>query len=542
MKPISILLLLCWACIARAQEIIEPELSGERYNILWIVNEDMGPYIPAFGDSTVETPNLSRLAAEGVRYTSVFSPSGVCAPSRAAIALGMYPSHVGAHHMRTGGNPKFYPKTHPPYEAVPPPEAKMHGQYMRELGYYATNNAKEDYQFRKSIVCWDESSNQAHWRKGPKDKPFFSIFNLGITHESQIWVRANDSLWVPEDLPVPVPPYLPDTEVGRRDIRRMYSNIKIMDQQVGEILQQLEEDGLLEKTIIFWYPDHGGPLPRMKRLCYDSGLKVPMIIRFPGAQHAGKIDDRLISFIDFLPTLLSLAGMQPPAYLDGQAFLGKYRAAEDRTYIHAAGDRFDAKYDMIRAVRDHRFKYLRNYHPEKPYYLPVAYREQMPIMQELLRLRDAGQLTRNQAQWFRETKVPEELFDLYNDPHELYNLAGNPAYQAKLEELRTECDRWMAEIDDKGLMDEVDFVQTIWPDFKQPVTEKPVAVKHKRSVSLSCTTEGAAIGYQILDKDEEAAPAPWQVYMGPVNLPKGKKLVAKAHRLGYAVSEEVIVK
>lgn len=542
MKQISILLLFFGTYSGLCQEMIEPKLDSDRYNILWIVNEDMSSFIPSFGDSTIQTPNLSRLAAEGVRYTQVFSPSGVCAPSRAAISLGMYPSHIGAHHMRTGGNPKYYPNTHKPYEATPPPEVKMHGQYMRELGYYATNNSKEDYQYKKSIVCWDESSNKAHWRKGPKDRPFFSIFNIGVTHESQIWSRANDSLWIDENHPVPVPPYLPDNEVGRKDVRRMYSNIKMMDYQVGQILAQLEEDGLLEKTIIFWYPDHGGPLPRMKRLCYDSGLKVPMIIRFPGAQHAGKIDDRLISFIDFLPTLLSLCGVEPPTYLDGRAFLGKYRAKEDRTYIHAAGDRFDAKYDMIRAVRDHRFKYLRNYRPEKPYYLPVAYREQMPIMQELLRLRDAGELTRNQALWFRETKRPEELFDLENDPHELYNLAGNPAYADKLAELSAECDRWMSEIDDKGLIEEKDFVNSIWPDMKQPETQAPSVLKEKRMVRLSCSTEGAAIGYQIIGKKGKPNDEAWSIYQEAILLPKGKKLVAKAHRLGYAVSEAVEVK
>lgn len=542
MKHFSLIILLLGIHTGFSQEIIEPKLESDRYNILWIVNEDMGSFIPAFGDSTVETPNLSRLAAEGVRYTNVYSPSGVCAPSRAAISLGMYPSHVGAHHMRTGGNPKFYPKTHKPYEAVPPPEVKMHGQYMRELGYYATNNSKEDYQYKKSIVCWDESSREAHWRKGPKDKPFFSIFNFTVTHESQIWVRANDSLWIDENHPVPVPPYLPDNEVGRTDVRRMYSNIKMMDKQVGDILAQLEEDGLLEKTIIFWYPDHGGPLPRMKRLCYDSGLKVPMIIRFPGAQHAGKVDDRLISFIDFLPTLLSLTGTEPPEYLDGQAFLGKYRAEKDRDYIHAAGDRFDAKYDMIRAVRDHRFKYLRNYQPEKPYYLPVAYREQMPIMQELLRLRDAGELTRNQALWFRDTKSPEELFDLENDPHELYNLAGNPAYADKLAELSAECDRWMTEIDDKGLIEEKEFVNSIWPGMVQPTTSTPTFTKTKRTITLSCETDGAAIGFQIIGKKEEPNENAWSVYTGPINLPKKKKIVAKAHRIGYAISESVEIR
>ena len=263
-------------------------------NILWLVAEDLGPYLPSFGDSTVETPNLSRLAAEGVRYTHFFSPSGVCAPSRAAISTGMYPSGIAANHMRTAGNPKFFPKEIVPYEAMPPAGVKMHAERMREAGYYCTNNAKEDYQYKKNLMAWNESSKNAHWRNRPDGQPFFAIFNFEVTHESRIWAKANDSLWVDADLKVEVPPYLPDNEIGRQDVRRMYSNIKEMDAQVGKVLDQLEEDGLLESTIIFWYSDHGGPLPRQKRLCYDSGLHVPLIIRFPGQQRAGQIDAQLL--------------------------------------------------------------------------------------------------------------------------------------------------------------------------------------------------------------------------------------------------------
>ena len=508
-----------------------------RPNIVWLVAEDLSPYIPPFGDSTVATPNLSRLAAEGVRYTHVFSPSGVCAPSRAAIATGMYPSHIGAHHMRTGGNPQYFPEGMIPYEAVPPAEVKMHSEYLRRAGYYCTNNAKEDYQFRKPVTAWDESSNQAHWRNREEGQPFFAIFNFAITHESQIWARANDSLWIDPDKEVPIPPYLPDNEIGRQDVRRMYSNIAIMDAQVGKILDQLEEDGLMDSTIIFWYSDHGGPLPRMKRLVYDSGLRLPMIIRFPGQEHAGEKDDQLVSFIDFKPTILSLAGIQPPDYVDGRAFLGEYITKPERKYIHAAADRFDAKYDMIRAVRDHRFKYLRNFHPERGYYLPVSYREQMPVMQELLRMRDAGELNEIQAQWFRDSKPEEELFDTENDPHELKNLAEDPQYAEKLAELRAECDRWMKEIDDKGLMEEPEFLETIWPGQIQPQTATPEIQQKDGKVVISCQTEGASIGYQLLKDGEEKKS--WEVYTGPVDLTGFDKVRIVAHRIGFKPSPEV---
>ena len=533
--------------MACATEVREPQVASTgleldfQPNILWLVAEDLSPIIPPFGDSTVTTPTLSRLAAEGVRYTHVFSPSGVCAPSRAAIATGMYQNHIGAHHMRTGGNPRFLPPDVVPYEAMPPAGVKMHSEYFRKAGYYTTNNAKEDYQFKKPVTAWDESSREAHWKNRDPGQPFFAIFNFGITHESQVWARANDSLWVDEGLEVPVPPYLPDNEVGQRDVRQVYSNIKQMDKQVGDLLAELEADGLLDSTIVFWYADHGGPLPRQKRLLYDSGMHVPMMIRFPNKWRAGEVDDQLISFIDFKPTIMSLAGIEPPGYVDGQAFLGEYKAAEERAYVHGAGDRFDEEYDMIRAVRDQRYKYLRNFQPEKPYYLPVAYREQMPIMQELLRMRDAGELNEYQAQWFRSSKEEEELFDTVNDPHELHNLAGEEVHAAKLVEMRTELDRWMDEIDDNGRMVESEFVASIWPGLKQPVTEAPEATQSGGLVTLSTVTEGASIGYQLVPEGDVPGKR-WMLYTSPVQLEEGYALVAVAHRIGYVQSETIEMK
>ncbi len=300
-----------------------PSLS-QQPNILWLVAEDLSPIIPPFGDDTVATPNLTRLAGEGVSYTHAFSTSGVCAPSRAAIATGMYQNAIGAHHMRTTNIAGFGVEGVIPYEAVPPPFVKMYSQYFREAGYYTTNNAKEDYQFRKSLVAWDDSSNTAHWRNRVDGQPFFSVFNFGITHESQVWAQADNPLLVDEELDVPVPPYLPATQTTEGDIRQVYSNIVAMDQQVGEILQQLEQDGLLDNTVIFWYSDHGGPLPRQKRLLYDSGLHVPLIIRYPDGWHAGEEDDQLISFVDFKSTVMSLAGIEPPDYVNGRAFVGKH--------------------------------------------------------------------------------------------------------------------------------------------------------------------------------------------------------------------------
>lgn len=512
---------------------------GYRPHIVWLVAEDLSPVLPMYGDSTIETPHLSRLAAEGIVFERAFSPSGVCAPSRAALATGMYPTHIGAMHMRTGGSVAYLPAGHHAYEAQPGPEVKMHSEYLRRLGYYCTNNPKEDYQFRRGLMAWDESSGQAHWRNRAPGQPFFAIFNDNVCHESRIWTKAEDSLWIAADQPVPVPPYLPDNEVGRRDLRRMYSNIKEMDAQVGVRLAELEAAGLLDSTIIFWYGDHGGPLPRQKRLCYDSGLRVPLIVRFPDGWGAGTRDTNLVSFVDFLPTLLSLVGAAPPPHLDGQAFLGPYQAPP-RSYIHGAGDRFDGMTDMIRAVRDHRYKYLRNFRPDQGYYLPVTYREQMPIMQELLRLRAAGTLTEAQAQWFRSTKPEEELFDTWTDPHELNNLAAEPRYADKLAELRAECERWMSAVEDKGIQPERDYLATIWPGGQQPVTAPPVPGREGAALTLTCETPGASLGYQLLAPGDSLAPA-WAVYTEPIVVPTGRQLVAVAHRLGYAPSPPVYV-
>ena len=512
--------------------------ESSRPNILWLVAEDLSPYLAAFGDSTVVTPNISRLAAEGIRYTNAFSVSGVCAPSRAALATGMYPTRIGATHMRTMGNIKFLPEGIVPYEAMPSADVKMHSEYLRRAGYYCSNNPKEDYQFNKTLTAWDESSREAHWRNKKEGQPFFAIFNFQVCHESQIWARAEDSLWVADDLEVPIPPYLPDNEVGQRDMRRMYSNILEMDHQVGEILRQLEEDGYLDNTIIFWYGDHGGPLPRQKRLLYESGVKVPLIIRYPDKARAGEIDDRLVSFIDFKPTLLSLAGIEPPAYLDGRAFAGEYEAPSKRKYIHGAADRFDAQYDQIRMVRDSRYKYLRNYRPEQGYYLEVKYREQMAVMQELLRMRDNGELDEYQAQWFRESKPEEELFDTWQDPHELFNLAADPAYGEKLAELGKECDRWIEETGDMGLMNEHDYIESIWPGGIQPVTLDPVLSQKGQHISLSCETEGASIGYQVLSQGQLPAES-WTVYTESFDLDEGAQLVVVAHRIGYKPSNQM---
>ncbi len=535
-----------------------PEPTATRPNILWLVAEDLSPIVPPFGDTTVETPNLSRLAAEGIRYTNAFSVSGVCAPSRFTLATGVYTTSAGAHHMRTQ-----YNKAHleavglMPYEVVPPPRVRMMSEVLRAHGYYATNNEKTDHQFAPTVTAWDASGPTATWRDRPPGAPFFAVMNFVITHEGQVWAgrvscrtvryyrlfgsteedpfdcTGSDAPFpdhVRDDTAVPVPPYLPDTEVVRRDLRRVYSNIVELDRQIGVVLDALESDGLLDETIVVFYADHGGPLPRQKRLLYDSGIRVPLIVRFPDGRGAGTVRERLVSFVDFAPTTFSLAGIAPPDYLEGTAFLGEHEGAP-RDYVFAAADRLDAQYDMIRAVRDRRYKYLRNFRPEQGYYLPVAYREQMGSTRELLRLRDAGGLDAVQAQWFRSSKPEEELFDTWNDPHETENVAGRPEFRAQLVELRGALDEWMRETDDKGALTEAELLESFWPGRRQPVTATPVATRRDGLVTLTSATEGASIGYR-----PPGGESAWRVYVSPFEVDPGQEIEAIAHRIGFAPS------
>lgn len=549
------------------EKVVSPELPKQP-NILWLVTEDMGPYIPPFGDNTIATPNISRLAQEGVIYPNLYSTSGVCAPSRAAIATGMYPSSIGANHMRV--NSYTHVTGLPAYEAVPPPETKMISEWLRLQGYYCTNNSKEDYQFKAPKSAWDESSSYAHWRNRKKDQPFFAIFNFNETHESglfepyghrydqeRLYVAGDRSfkkrgngkkrmdeqettIHLPKDTKFNIPPYLPDTDVVKRDMWKTYNNIAEMDKQVGAILKQLEDDNLLENTIIFFYGDHGGPLPREKRLIYDSGLNTPMIIRFPNKLQSGTKDNQLISFVDFAPTLLSLVGVSPKKYMQGQAFLGAYKADKARQHIHAAADRFDGFTDAIRAVRDKQFKYIRNYRTNQGYYLPVSYREKIPTMQELLRLHAEGKLNDNQKQWFRTRKPKEELFDCVSDPFELNNVANNPKFKNKIIELRKEMDYWLKNIGDKPNLPESDLIKTLWQgSLEQPVTSNPIITISNNTLHISTETKGASIAYKIMGNDERPLDT-WSIYTKPLPLLSSKKksqIMVQAHRIGFKPSE-----
>ncbi|GAB3988398.1 sulfatase-like hydrolase/transferase [Spirosoma daeguense] len=515
-------------------------------NILWITCEDMSPRLSCYGDKDVKTPNLDQLAAEGIRYTHVYSTAGVCAPSRSAIITGMYQTSIGTQHMRTV---QLTPEASQQlkmkgYSAVIPETVRCFPEHLRKAGYYCTNNDKQDYQFLPPVTVWDESSKKAHWRNRPKDKPFFSIFNLMITHESQIWSRNQESLLVrPED--VAVPAYYPDTKTVRHDIARHLSNVMRMDSIVGTIIQQLKDDSLYDNTIIFFYSDHGDGLPFVKRELYDRGLRVPMIVRIPekfqlnGSKPKGSTDDQLISFVDLAPTILSLANIPLPTYLQGQAFLGKQRAKTARKYIFAGRDRMDLPVDRVRAVGDGRYKYYRNFMPEKPYYQDVTYRLSISMMTEMLQLRNEGKLNATQMMWFRPTKSTEELCDTQADPNEFTNLVESPVYTAKLTELRGQMDDWLKNVGDRSELPESEMIKQMWNGGSEPPkTATPELVKLGNTVRIRCATSGASIGYVL--KSGSTQSNTWRVYSGEkLALQPGDSLRIVAQRIGYQPSQIV---
>jgi len=528
------------ACTSQQKE----ENKSFSPSILWITCEDMSPRLGCYDDPLARTPNIDKLSTAGIRYTNVYSVSGVCGPSRSCLITGMYPTTTGAMHMRTMTRTASLSKITDPellaiptYEAVPAPEVRCFPEYLRAAGYYCSNNQKKDYQFREPVTTWDESSNKAHWRNRKPGQPFFAVFNITTTHESQVWKRANDPSYTkPED--VEVPPYYPDSPIIRKDIARHYDNIALMDERVGEILAQLKEDALEDSTIVFFYSDHGDGLPRAKRWIFDSGIKVPLIIKYPNAQFAGKTTDELVSFLDFAPTVLSLTGLDIPDYIQGQAFAGPEKA-ELREYIYCAHDRMDPAMENQRGVRDKRYKYIRNYMPERPYVQFLPYRDQMELMQELFRYEKEGLLNQTQSIWFQKTKPEEELYDTQTDPWEVNNLADDPGYKDILEKLREVHLKWKADTWDWGTIPETELIKRLWPpDGIQPTTAQPAfRIKDlengRMKVEIVSGTRGASIGYRIGDADK------WMVYHKPLELSKPVAIHAIAHRIGFNPSQEI---
>ena len=454
MKPCKVICLLitvlsCFLTTGKANE------ASGRPNILWLSCEDISAHLHCYGYPNARTPNLDRLAAQGTRYTNAFVTAGVCAPCRSAIITAMYQTSLGTHHMRC--------------KAELPPHVKPFPTYVREAGYYCTNSSKQDYQFKTPKGVWDESSGKAHWKKRPdKNQPFFAVFNYTGCHESGIASKGKyDSVTeglekIDRSVAVEsLPPYYPDTPIVREDWGRYYDVITAMDRWVGEHLQALEDAGEADNTIVVYWSDHGVGLPRAKRWLYDSGMHVPLIVRIPekyrvdGQGTPGTVSDQLVSLIDLGPTTLNLAGSKMPERVHGQAFLGANTPAP-RDYVYGARDRMDERYDIIRATRDKRYKYIRNYESFKTFYQYMNTPERGALMQEIRRVQSEGTANEGVAKFLTPSKPIEELYDTQIDPHEMNNLASDPQYKNILGRMRKTHLAWVLETRDLGLVPEAE--------------------------------------------------------------------------------------
>lgn len=438
---------------------VESDSTPRQPNILWISCEDISAHLGCYGDPHAITPNLDQLAVEGVRYSNAFTAAGVCAPCRSTIITGMYQNSIGTHHMRCNAKLPEWLKPFP--------------MYLREAGYYCTNNSKTDYQFKtpSASSIWDSSGRKGHWKnRKDNDQPFFAVFNFTGCHESGIAseskyksVTANltpDQRQTADTLTT-LPDYYPDTAVTREDWKRNYELITAMDAWAGELIQELKDADLYEDTIIIFWSDHGVGLPRAKRWLYDSGTHIPMIARIPksmrvdGQGKSGSIDPQLISSVDFGPTVLNLAGLPIPEQTQGRAFLGKNLTAP-RSHVYGARDRMDERYDIIRSVRDQRYRYIRNFEPLKPYYQYMNTPEKGATMQEIRKAEAAGNLSPAMALFSASIKPVEELYDLQNDPQEIHNLAEDPKQQERLKHMRTVLAAWQNDVGDIGLIPEAE--------------------------------------------------------------------------------------
>lgn len=418
------------------------EASSQRPNILWLVSEDNNPFIGAYGDPLAHTPTIDGLARQGVLFRNAYSNAPVCAPSRFGILTGVYPeSCAPANNMRANAKLPSILQTYP--------------ELLRRAGYYCTNNDKTDYNCDVDPArIWDDSSKTAHWRGRPTGAPFMAVFNTMTTHESQLF-RPTPGRVKPED--VRLPAYVPDTPGVRQDYASYYNLVAKMDGEIAARLAELEADGLAEDTIVFYYSDNGGVLPRSKRYCYDEGLRCALVVRVPPkwahlapAAPGGEVTDP-VSFIDLAPTLLALASLPQPATMPGTPLLGK--TWTPRQYAFGMRNRMDERYDCVRTVTDGRYRYIRNYMPHRPNGQVQAYEWLATGYQDWDRLYRAGRLDAIQRRFF-EPKPFEEFYDLTVDRDEIHNLIDEPAHRGRLARMRRALDRHMIAINDNGFIPE----------------------------------------------------------------------------------------
>jgi arylsulfatase A-like enzyme len=419
--------------------------SSEKPNILWLTSEDHGIEMGCYGDTLASTPNVDALAAKGMIFSFAWSNAPVCAPARTAIISGMYPSSTGSEHMRS---------------MVSMPEGtKMYPSFLREAGYYCTNNSKEDYNLMKTDSEWDESSGQAHWRNRSEGQPFFAIFNSTKSHESQIRLRPHEQVLNPEK--VKLPGIHPDIPEMRTDWAQYYDKVSEADADAGKALKELEEAGLTEETIVFYYGDHGTGMAGGKRSPTNLGLRVPMVVYFPekwkhlapAEYKTGAKSDRLVSFVDLAPTLLSIVGIAPPDWMQGNAFAGPYQT-NPQAYLHGFRGRMDECRDLVRSISDGRYVYIRNYMPHVSKGQYVGYQFQTPSTKAWRELYDQGKTNAAQSEFWKTPKAPEELYDLWNDPNEINNLITSSEHRNIIKKLNKAQKEHVFSIVDLGFLPE----------------------------------------------------------------------------------------
>lgn len=501
------LLMLCFlgACV---------EKKPERPNIVWIVSEDNSKhYLKLYDEHGAETPNIDKLANNGVIFNHAFSNTPVCSAARSTLIASSYGPRLATHYHRK-------------LKKVPMPRGvEMFPAYMRKAGYYTTNNAKEDYNIIKADNVWDISSNEATWRNRKENQPFFHVQNIGITHESGLHFTEEEmkSGIATEQAAMFVQPNHPQTPTFKYTIARYHDKIKQMDEELGQVVEELKNDGLLESTFIFYYGDHGGVLPGSKGYINEMGVHVPLVVYIPDRYkdlvkvEAGTRNDAFVSFVDFGVTVLNLAGVEIPDGMDGKPFLGKGVSAKDlekRDETFSYADRFDEKYDMVRAVRKGKFKYTRNYQPFNFDGLMNNYRYKQLGYQEWKNLYDQKRLNEVQSRFFKP-KQPEELYNIETDPYETENLAGRSEYQKIVAELRVNLNRRIVQMPDLSFYPEFLLMQDAFDD--------PVAFgqKHQNDIEryikianlmlLDFVEAKTEIEKSLESKD------PWERYWGLIN-------------------------
>ncbi len=451
-KLLSLLIALGALCLnAAPSQAADPPKTP---NLVLIGAEDISPDLGCYNYPDAITPNLDKLASQGARFARAFTHAPVCAPTRSGMITGVYPTTLGSHHMRSK------------LTKVPP----MFTDYLKKAGYFVAWPGKTDFNFDQPKGWVDTTEN---WVQNPailpKDKPWFAYINFTVSHESQ--ARAGEGAYKkniarlkPEQIhdrsKVALPPYYPDTPAVRECVAKYHDNITAMDYMVGDVLKVLDQQGWAENTVVLFFGDHGRGLTRGKRWPYDSGMRIPVLARWPGKIKPGSVREDLIQVIDFAPTFLALAGAEIPPQMQGRVFLGDKTQPAPK-FVFGGRDRMDETYDRIRTVRGERYRYIRNFNPELPYAQYINYMDEMPIMKDLRRLAFAGKLDKTQMLFMARTKPKEELYDLEKDPYEINNLAS--AESVELQKIKKEMsdalDKWIVDTKDLGEVSEQELIK-----------------------------------------------------------------------------------